>query len=468
MMLTSLRQKLIFFILTGTFLIWALVIVKIHQDTRSEIFELFDAHLAQSARVLLYLVAEELYEEHDEEEMQQADINKPVPIQEIEQHLEKHKYEKILAFQITVERLNFNFRSAIAPEEKLSGETSGFSVNTIDGTRWRVFSLSDPENIIVIRVGEPVSVRTELLQMITWNLVLPILLAFPLLALLIWKIIGHTLSPLSDLATTIKRRDPNQLTPIDEDHRQPDEIRPLLHALNQLLDRLNKTLENERRFTADAAHELRTPLAGIKTQAQLAMHTDDSSTRSAALHQIVRSIDRCTHLSEQLLAMARLEPDYTLGSHNKIALTDIVQDVLTELDDSIVRNGTSITTRFADECSVHGNVQTLHVMIRNLIDNAIRYSGENGHIQVGLEKKADQALLSIDDDGPGIDDDQVAQVFNRFYRVNSMEGKGCGLGLSIARRIAELHGADIRLARSSLGGLHVEMTFNCRPENRHP
>jgi two-component system sensor histidine kinase QseC len=463
MMLTSLRQRLVFFILTGIFLIWSLIIVKIYQDSRTEIFELFDAHLAQSAKVLLFLVAEELYEEHDEEEGVSANDTRPIPIQEIEQHLEKHKYEKILAFQIWVERLDFYFKSAIAPEKMLATGTRGFSVNIIDGITWRVFTISDPQQIIIIHVGEPVSVRTELLEKITWNLILPVLIALPLLALFIWWVIGRTLAPLSDLAVKIRHRPHNRTTRITPEGKLPDEARPLLDAINQLLDRLNETLESERRFTADVAHELRTPLAGIKTQAQLAMHTNDKTTRSTAMHRIVRSIDRCTHMTEQLLAMARLDPDYTLGSLDKILLNDVAHTVIAELDDIAREKHVHIKTEFRDKCIIQGNSQTLHVMLRNLVDNAIRYGNDNGHIQISLETDGDLVILCIDDDGPGIADEQLPEVFNRFYRIDNTSEKGSGLGLSITKRIADLHGADMKLSRSDAGGLRVTIVFR----NKH-
>jgi len=459
-MFSSIRQRLIFLILAGTFVIWSLVTLKIYKDAQYEISELFDGHLAQSAKVLLHLVAEELYEEHEEAEA--TDENKPEPlqIQEIEQHLEKHKYEKILAFQITVESLNFHFKSAIAPEQPLSGIKNGFSIKSIDGTKWRVFTLSDPEDIIIIRVGEPVSVRTELVEKVTLDLILPMLIALPILAFLIWRIIGHTLSPLNHLATKIKNRYPDQLIRMDSEQTLPDEVKPLLDALNSLLERLNETMENERRFTADAAHELRTPLAGIKTQAQLAMRTDDLSTRSGALQQIIHTVDRCTHMSEQLLAMARLDPDYTLGSHEKIILNNVIKAVCADLAELARNKQIMIDLKLTDNICIRGNSQTLNIMLRNLLDNAIRYISEHGRILIRLAHENGKIILTIDDDGPGIAEEMTAHVFNRFYRIRTGDEKGSGLGLSIAKRIADLHGAEIRLAPSELGGLRVEMIFS--------
>lgn len=459
-MFTSIRQRLIFLILTGTFLIWSLVTLKIYNDAQYEISELFDAHLAQSANVLLHLVAEELNEEHETGEV--SDANKPelVQAQEIEENLEKSTYENILAFQITVERLNFHFKSAIAPKELFSGNENGFSIKSIAGAKWRIYTLNDPGNIIIIRVGEPVSVRTELVEKVTLDLILPVLIALPILAFLIWRIIGHTLTPLNHLATKIKNRYPDQMIRMDSEQTLPDEVKPLLDALNSLLERLNETMENERRFTADAAHELRTPLAGIKTQAQLAMRTDDISTRAGALHQIIRTVDRCTHMSEQLLAMARLDPDYTLGSHEKIKLNGVIRAVCTELAEMAKNKQITIDLKLTDNICIRGNSQTLNIMLRNLIDNAIRYTSEHGRILIRLATENKKIILSIDDNGPGIAEEMTAHVFNRFYRIRGGDEKGSGLGLSIAKRIADLHGAEIRLAPSELGGLKVEMIFS--------
>ena len=453
--MTSIRKRLLLMLISGIIIVWILITSIIYLDTRKEISDIFDVHLAQSAKVLLHLVAEELYEENKEEEQD----TESSALVEIEDHLSVHKHEELLAFQISIESKNFHFQSASAPNEPFSINKNGFSDSLINNTDWRVFSLSDPEEIIVIHVGEPLSVRTTLVNQIALDLVLPLLITLPALAFLIWHIIGHSLTPLMQLTESVSKRKPTKLTPID-DSEIPDEVTPLVDALNQLLVRLDDAIENERRFTADAAHELRTPLAGIKAQAQLALNTHDNETRKTGLHQVIQSVDRSTHIVEQLLAMARLDPEHSQGLQEPIDLNILTQDVMSDLSSLAMDKQIELDLHSEEKVQITGNHYMITILLRNLVDNAIRYTPDHGKVNVSLSNTDTEVTLCIEDSGPGIDKGMIDQVFNRFYRINSSQELGSGLGLSIVKRIAELHGANIILDKSPLKGLQVKIIFS--------
>ena len=440
--------------------IWITITLIIYFESKHEIEELFDANLAQSAKVLLSLVAEELYEEHDEEEILAREQS--AALKEIEEHLEKHKYEKLLAFQISVKKNNFEFNSASAPKTPLSSNGIGFTQTNIDADVWRVFSISDPHGLIIIRVGEPQSVRIELINKVAFNLIMPILFAFPVLTFLVWHIVSRSLLPLRHLTESISKCDPSQLAPI-EGRRIPDEVVPMVNALNRLLERLDAALENERRFTADAAHELRTPLTGIKAQAQLGLHTKDDETRRSALHNVILSVDRNTHTVEQLLALARVDPDHNVAKQEETNLTRLTRDVLSELSPMAIDKQIQIELCSNEELHITGNSHAIVILMRNLIDNAIRFTNYGGKVTVSLKETESEVIFCVDDSGPGIPDEMLDRVFNRFYKINKSHELGSGLGLSIVKRIVELHRANIILDKSPLKGLQAKIIFPVSP-----
>lgn len=449
----SIRQRLLVYILALTFISWTAIAYSNYSDARHEIGELFDAHLIQSAKVLLSLVDAELYEEKYSEDKENREN---IKLKEVEAHLFRHKYEKLLAFQIAVNDGNFFFSSAGAPRQPLSGKTSGFSNNLIEGRKWRVYTLNDPPGFITIRVAEPLSVRNGLINEIAFNLLIPLLIGLPVIFLLIWKSVDIIIKPLDEIAADLQQRGPAQLTPVTSGD-VPAEVRPLIDAINRLFQRLEKVLQNERRFTADAAHELRTPLAGLKTQTQIALRTRDTKKREHALQNILKSIDRTSHLVDQLLTLARLEygPDSIHLENCNLAqlVVDTVDDVL-----PLARE-----KNISIDCGNTGTVRApvhLHafsLLIRNLLDNAIRYTGPGGRIDISLSSNDAGVQLQIADSGPGIPPDLRENVFKRFFRANQVPESGSGLGLSIVKQIADLHHARIELGESAYHGLQVDI-----------
>lgn len=451
----SIRQRLLVFILALTFISWATIAYTNYSDARHEIGELFDAHLVQSAKVLLSLVDAELYEEKFSEN---GDNGENIRLKEVEDHLFKHKYEKLLAFQIAVKGNTFFFSSAGAPGQVLSEKTSGFSSNRIEGKLWRVYTLQDLPGIITVRVAEPLSVRNGLINEIAFNLIIPLLIGLPVIFLLIWKSVDIIFKPLDEIAADLQQRGPAHLDPVTIGN-VPTEVRPLIDAINKLFRRLDKVLQNERRFTADAAHELRTPLAGLKTQTQIALRTRDIKKREHALQNILKSIDRTSHLVDQLLTLARLEPGLESINLENCNLSRLVSDIVDDVMPFAA--GKNITIDFRNMRSIQIPVHThaVSLLIRNLLDNAIRYSGYGGHIDIDLSEKDTGVLLQIADSGPGIPRELREDVFKRFFRANQTAETGSGLGLSIVKQIADLHHARIELGESGQHGLQVDIFF---------
>ena len=458
----SIRQRLLVFLLSLTFISWSAIAIVNYIDASGKIEHIFDAHLIQSAKVLMSLVVHELYEEDYESD--RKDKGEETRLTYIEQHLERHIYEKTLAFQISMNNAGFKFNSAGAPDEPLSDNTTGLSDIVVNGIHWRVYTLLDPANIIVIRVAEPHSLRSDLVSEIALSLLIPLFIGLPIIFILIWKTVDIIFSPLNRIAEDIQRRNSAQLDPVSG-FDVPTEIQPLINALNKLFYRLDRVIRNERRFTADAAHELRTPLAGLKTQAQIAKRTQDPQKREHALQNILKSVDRTTHLIEQLLTLARLEPGVNNTNYSDCDLTRIVQETIADALPLAGKKNIILQVNEANSIQIHANAQALSILLRNLLDNAIRYTPENGRVDVHLEDTPTGVSLSIADNGPGITDDDKEYVFKRFSRSNENRESGSGLGLSIVKQIADLHHAVINLSKSSENGLQVDIFF---PRARQP
>ena len=440
----SIRRRLLVLVLAAVTALWVITAVMSYVRTHHEIDELFDAQLAQSARVLLAQTS------HDTDEI------------EIEYNEQFHKYEKKIAFQIWDKNDRLLLRSDSAPLSPLSTAADGFSDTRIEGRPWRIFSHWDARHELQIQVGERHDVRNGLAQGIALQLLYPVLFALPVLAFLIWVSIGQGLSPVKRVARDVAQRAPQHLAALDTTH-VPQEIRPLTDALNGLFARLEQAFEHERQFTADAAHELRTPLAALKTQAQVAQRATDGATRQHALDQLVQGVDRATHLVEQLLTLARLDPEQGLKKREPVDLHGLAVSVLGQLAPEAIAKNIDLSLMESPPINVAGDAGALGVLLRNLVDNAIRYTPQDGKVTVEILLQAGLAVLRVTDSGPGIPEEERGRVFERFYRGLGTRAAGSGLGLSIARRIAELHGAVVALDTPENGvGLRVTVSF---PEN---
>lgn len=303
--------------------------------------------------------------------------------------------------------------------------------------------------------------HNQIAHHIAFRALLPSIIVLPFFILITWFAISIGLKPIHQVKHAIKNRAADKLEPIDLSGI-PDEIAPLVQALNDLFMRLQMAFENERRFTADAAHELRTPLAALMTQAQVAMRSTDDADRQNALSNVVIGVNRATHLVQQLLILARLDPAAHIHDRKLVQLTPLVQTVIKELYPMASQKKISLGLDIQSDVMTYGIETQLSVLVRNLLDNAIRYSPNNTEILVVINKTSAFSFLQILDHGPGIPTEQQRLVLQRFYRIPGSGEVGSGLGLSIVHRIAEVHGAIVILKNRDNGGLHAEVQFsNC-------
>ena len=306
------------------------------------------------------------------------------------------------------------------------------------------------------------SIRQSLESQIATNTVYILIFSYPILGLLIWFIIGRGLNALSRVGKEVGDRATHYLEPFDL-KSIPIEMLPLIDELNKLFLRLHQGLEREKAFSANAAHELRTPLAAIKTQAQVARKTNDETQRKTALRNLIASVDRCTHVVQQLLILSRLVPEATLQDVSKVDLSNLTAEVIAGLAPAAINKQIDIELIAASKkIYLAANATALSILIRNLVDNAIRYTPEHGIITVHLSQSIDQrhSTLRVSDNGPGISPELRSQVFERFYRVLGNQSSGSGLGLAIVQQIASLHNAKVILETPINGqGLDVIIHF---------
>lgn len=350
--------------------------------------------------------------------------------------------------------------SSGAPTIPLFTEQEGFSDKVMDNQEWRVFTTTTKRTHIHTVLAERYDTRNELGQRIALDDIYIMLLTFPLSGVLIWIIIGKGLSSINRVTQEVANRAPSHLEPVNI-KALPEEIKPLIDELNTLFARLKEAFEREKRFAADAAHELRTPLAALKAQAQVALNTNNIDEKNIALQKVIASVNRNTHIVQQLLTMSRLLSNETEGNDlDKVNLTKITREVLVMLAPTAIQK--QIELEF-DDSSVHeflGHPTAISILVRNLVDNAIRYSPLEGRVQVRVYQEKKEVILEIQDTGPGIPEELRNRVFERFFRALGNESPGSGLGLAIAQQIIALHQARIILDTPSSGvGLLVRVFF---------
>ena len=436
----SLKQRLLLGVVAVVAAVWLATAAYSYFDARHEINELLDAHLAQSASLIVAQVG------HDLEEI------------DVEHAPSTDKRARRVAFQIWERGTVLRLHSADAPSSRLSRREEGYSDATIDGKRWRVFSTWDAGGRFLVQIAERGEARRELAAGIATNLLLPLLFALPTLALFAWLAIGRAVKPLDRLGQEVGRRRAEDLRPLAPEGA-PREVVPLVRSLNALFARVGRLIENERRFTADAAHELRTPLAALKTQAQVAKGAADDGARQHALEGVIEGCDRATRLVDQLLTLARLEPDSARPA-GQCELVALAREVIAELAPSALAREVDIELGGAETVSVEGQRELLSVLLRNLVDNAVRYSPRDGRVKVDVLSSGEGARISVTDEGPGVAPDARARLGQRFFRVLGSGESGSGLGLSIVRRIAEIHSARLRFEEGEGGkGLRVVVQF---------
>lgn len=362
-------------------------------------------------------------------------------------------------FQVWSNGEKLLLHSSAAPKVPLTSETDGFSDKRISNQDWRVFTSYNAKAGVRTVLAERYDTRNELGHRIAQDDIYIMLLTFPLSGLLIWIIIGRGLDSLDKVAEEVANRAPTHLEPVDLEE-VPEEIKPVIDELNKLFFRLKEGFEREKRFAADAAHELRTPLAALKAQAQVALHSNNIEEKNQALQKLIASVNRSTHIVHQLLTMSKLVPEANhLQDQTEVHMGKLTREVLAMLAPTAVEK--HIELEFESDAKIPkimGNATALGILIRNLVDNSIRYSNEQGLVTVNLFRQNNELVLEVADNGPGIPPELQSRVFERFFRVLGNKSPGSGLGLAIVRQICELHNGRVVLDSPKTGtGLIVRV-----------
>jgi len=437
----SLHWRLVVLVLGVMSAVWLAAAAVIWIDAQHELDELLDGHLAQAAALL---VAQQSISENEDHET----IDAP----------SLHPYAPKVVFQVWHDDV-LALRSANAPAQPMSHRRRGFATLAIDGIAWRVFAARGAESDTQVYVGEQIASRAGILWAVMRSALWPMAVALPLLAVLGWWAVRQGLLPMRRLSQIIARREAHVLAPVAVADA-PTEMQPLITSLNGLFERIAALLESERRFTADAAHELRTPIAAIRVQAQTALITVDDAPRRHALQATLAGCDRAAHLVEQLLLLSRLEQTAAPPAA-AVDLSTLTRQVVAELANTALEQKQSLELAAPESCLVVGDDALLAVLVRNLVDNAIRYSSREARIRIAVAKEDGRVRLNVEDSGPGMSEEQLARLGERFFRVLGSDQAGSGLGWSIVRRIGAATGAAIEVRRSdALGGLRVVVTWS--------
>lgn len=426
-------------------LIWVVTGIASYSRARHEAEELMDGGLAQVGHLLLAVM--------QDNESQLPDLARRIAGARSER---QSIYEPPLEFQVGRGDGTILARSLDAPELPILGVV-GYSDIIRHKEAWRVLNLAAADGRFRVQVSQDISLRDRAALEVAGQTVAPLLVIVPLLIILVYFSVRGGLQPLDRLAGQVAARSPENLAPLSG-KQVPTEARPLVGALNRLFARVDRALENERRFTADAAHELRTPLAALKAQAQVALRSRDATMRDRALQQIISGVDRASHLVEQMLRLARLDPQQRLENPEAVSLPEMIRATVAGVNATPGGTGRRIAVTLPEgEVTVRGEPELLQVALRNLVDNALRYSQPADEVRVALERAGEQVALSVRDNGPGVAEDAVGRLGERFFRGADGSTEGSGLGLAIVARIAELHGARLNAGNRAGGGFEARI-----------
>jgi len=368
-----------------------------------------------------------------------------------------HYYETKIAFQVRDASGRLLARSTSAPDAPFAPLAAGFATRPFAGEDWRVFTLRSGD--AWVQVAEKDDVRGELAEKLAFAAAAPLLAGIVLLLLVLGLLIRYGLAPLSALARQVAERAPGSGAPF-ELSRTPAEVAPLIDALNGLLGRVRDALERERRFTADAAHELRTPLAALKVHAQNAARATSAAEREASLARMLQGLERAVLLAEQMLAYSRAAAPSVAAQRERVALRDLAQEAAEAVQPRAQERRCALELAVDSNVAVIGERQKLLSLVTNLLDNAVRYGPEGGRVRLELRRERGAAVLAVSDEGPGIPPELRQRVFSSYYRAPGAAGAGSGLGLAIVKEVAEAHGAQVAIEAGPEGrGTRVVVRF---------
>jgi two-component system, OmpR family, sensor kinase len=432
----SLRTRLLVWLLGGVVLVGVAGGLVVYRNALAEADTFFDYHLKETALFLRDQPVEYVF---------------PTPIPPND-----------AAYDFVVQIWTIDGRRIyIGPEQVVLPNSTAIGYSTVNTSagQWRIYGTASPTK--VVQVAQPMSVRRQEAAQLALRTLAPFVLLVPLLGLLVWFTVGHALQPLQRLAKAVKARRVNALEPLS-DERLPEEVRPLVGSLNDLLGRLTAALDRERAFMADAAHELRTPLTALHLQLGALARAGTEAERAEAMGKLSEGVQRAIRLVEQMLALARQEPRAE-PARSRFALDELAREVVAELVPLADARQIDLGMSESQPVFVRGERDAVATLIRNLVDNAVRYTPAGGQVDVSVEWSAAQpaqVLIRVIDNGRGIARAERERVFDRFYRQPGTGSPGSGLGLAIVKAIATAHGATVELGEGEAGrGLAVTVSF---------
>ena len=443
----SLKRRLLLTLLSLTLVLWASSAAIVYIEAQQESDELFDQSLVETAHLLQSLVEIEAREHGASESITLAMTG-------------SGGQRRYLMLQVRDAQQRILYRNDGAPDTPLAPQApDGLSWTTIGGKQWRLYTLWDKTRDIVLVVAEPTSHREDISSRFFYKIVVFGAMLALVAGLAIWWSISRLIRVLQDSASEVAARTPADLAQVTLEDA-PREVHPLLLAINRLFARVQRTMEHEQRFTADAAHELRTPLAAIKTNLQVLKRARNDQERDEFIAGLSTSVERATRLVDQLLALEKMDPQSgTVTQPAPGDLSQLLAELRPQWETQCSQHGLQLQVQAASaQCAFHAD--SVAMLLRNLVENAVRYTPAPGSIEVSCGQDAQHAFLRVADSGPGIPPAMQERVFERFFRLSGAQTPGSGLGLSIVQRIAERHGARISLGPGLQGGgLAVTVQF---------
>ena len=464
----SLRGRLTGWIVALAVLAWGASSLWMYRSAVDEIGALHDAALVETAHAVLAVADREVRRDlqratergarqafgrdarRGRERSRERERDDEEPEHEVELPRIGHDHPEFVYYQVRARDGALAYRSPGAPQAALAAPGArGFSIATVDGAGYRVYSLRAGDDGATIHVAQPLADRARLSRAGALRLALPGLALAAALVLAVGLVVRRVTAPVIRYSASIDARAPGEVAPV-ADPGLPRELRPVAQAVNRLLARVEEALRHERTLTADAAHELRTPLSALRAQAQVALRARGNAERAEALAALIAGVDRAAALVGAVLTLARLDAQQLdPAAQAPVDLAALAQRVVDELAPAAAGRGVRVATALA-EVSIRGDADALAILLRNLLDNAIRHARQT--VTLTLEEHAGSIRLVVRDDGPGLAPEQAARVFDRFYRGASETATGTGLGLALVRRVAELHGGSVAVESTAGAG----------------
>ena len=449
----SIRKRLNWYVIVAMLTMLAVTGAVIYKATKDEANEIFDAKMSLTARVLESFISREAIALNSAklQEALENSINSPTD--------KPHKYKNKLFFVVRDDNGNNLLNGHLAPDLGSIKNKQGYLRISIEGNEWTIYTHKASQDDLWIIVGEQAEIRSEINEHLGAVLLIPLIFLLPFILLLLWKLVGIALIPLRAVVDQVRQQDITHLRKI-EVAGIPQEIEPLVIAFNQMLEKLDAGYARERRFVSDASHELRNPLAALLINIDNAIEENQNPELGESLSSMKLSIKRLSHLVAQLFELSHSEHPSISQLFDKVDIVSLCAQVVESYTLNARQQHQNIKVRVpSNECYIKGVDSLLTSLISNLLDNAIKYSGDGCEIWLKLEFDHDDLILSVDDSGKGLDSDMRSKVTRRFFRASGPGITGAGLGLSIVNTIADIHSAKLSLTRSTLGGLSVSIRF---------